>query len=82
MAAMHEAFVGLAKVRRVVALADLIGDDQAGVALPLQIPGMVEAWRRSRRICHQSQLPQMAAPTVTAAANETTPLATNPGGDQ
>src|ERR1700732_3797508 len=50
MAAMHEAFVRLAKVRRVVTLADLIGDDKAGVALRLEIPGMVEAWRRSRRI--------------------------------
>src|ERR1700689_2124188 len=50
MAAMHEAFVRLAKVCSVLALADLIGNDQAGVALRLEIPGMVEAWRRSRRI--------------------------------
>jgi hypothetical protein len=50
MAAMHEAFVLLAKMRRVLAFADLIGDDKAGVALRLEIPGMVEAWRRSRRI--------------------------------
>src|SRR6478672_13970639 len=50
MAAMHEAFVRLAKVRSVLTLADLIGDDKAGVALRLEIPGMVEAWRRSRRI--------------------------------
>src|SRR5580700_909514 len=50
MAAMHEAFVRLAKVRSVVTLADLIGDDKAGVALRLEIPSMVEAWRRSRRI--------------------------------
>src|SRR5258708_39104594 len=47
MAAMHEAFVRLAKVRSVVTLADLIGDDKAGVALRLEIPGMVEARRRS-----------------------------------
>ena len=33
MAAMHEAFIRLAKVRSVVTLADLIGDDKAGVAL-------------------------------------------------
>src|ERR1700722_15537923 len=50
MAAMHEAFVRLAKVRSVLTLADLIGDDKAGVALRLEIPGLVEAWRRSRRI--------------------------------
>src|ERR1700688_3863916 len=50
MAAMHEAFVRLAKVRGVVTLADLIGDDKAGVVLRLEIPGMVEAWGRSRRI--------------------------------
>jgi hypothetical protein len=50
MAAMHESFVRLAKVRSVATLADLIGDDKAGVALRLEIPGMVEAWRRSRRI--------------------------------
>src|SRR5580692_6598575 len=50
MAAMHEAFVRLAKVCSVLALADLIGNDKAGVALRLEIPGMVEAWRRSRRI--------------------------------
>src|ERR1700686_161618 len=50
MAAMHEAFGRLAKVRGVVTLADLIGDDKAGVVLRLEIPGMVEAWRRSRRI--------------------------------
>src|ERR1700692_2300764 len=50
MAAMHEAFVRLAKVRSVLAFADLIGDDKAGVALRLEIPGMIEAWRRSRRI--------------------------------
>src|ERR1700722_13050303 len=50
MAAMHEAFVRLAKVGGVVTLADLIGDDKAGVSLRLEIPGMVEAWRRSRRI--------------------------------
>src|ERR1700688_4149027 len=50
MAAMHEAFVRLAKVRGVVTLADLIGHDKAGGVLRLEIPGMVEAWRRSRRI--------------------------------
>src|ERR1700719_1965765 len=50
MTAMHEAFVRLAKVRSVVTVADLIGDDKASVALRLEIPGMVEAWRRSRRI--------------------------------
>src|ERR1700722_9391039 len=50
MAAMHEAFVRLAKVRSVVTLANLIGDDKAGVALRLEIPGMVEALRRSPRI--------------------------------
>src|ERR1700686_5761294 len=50
LAAMHESFVRLAKVRSVATLADLIGDDKAGVALRLEIPGMVEAWRRSRRI--------------------------------
>src|SRR5271168_372206 len=50
MAAMHEAFVRLAKVRGVATLADLIGDDKADVALRLEIPGTVEAWRRSRRI--------------------------------
>jgi hypothetical protein len=50
MAAMHEAFIRFAKMRRVLAFADLIGDDQAGVALRLQIPGVIEARRRSRRI--------------------------------
>src|SRR5580693_2447974 len=50
MAAMHEAFVRLAKVRSVLALADLIGNDKAGVALRPEIPSMIEAWRRSRRI--------------------------------
>src|ERR1700724_3485351 len=50
MAAMHEAFVRLAKVRRVLAFADLIGDDKAGVALLLEIPGRGEAGRRPRRI--------------------------------
>jgi hypothetical protein len=53
MAAMHEAFVRLAKVRSVLTLADLIGDDKAGIALRLEIPGMVEAWRRSRRIAKE-----------------------------
>jgi hypothetical protein len=38
MAAMHEAFVRLAKMRGVLAFANLIGDDQTGVALRLQIP--------------------------------------------
>jgi hypothetical protein len=46
MAAMHEAFVLLAKMRRVVAFADLIGDDQTGVALRLQIPGAYRARTR------------------------------------
>ena len=50
MAAMHEAFIRFAKMRRVLAFADLIGDDQAGVALRLQIPGVIEARRRSWRI--------------------------------
>src|ERR1700733_13796349 len=50
MAAMHEAFIRLAKVRSVVTLADLIGDDKAGVALGVEIPGMVKAWPRPRRI--------------------------------
>src|ERR1700676_2133101 len=50
MAAMHEAFIRFTKMRRVLAIADLIGDDQAGVALRLEIPGVIEARRRSWRI--------------------------------
>src|ERR1700677_132945 len=50
MAAMHQAFVRLAQGPRVLPLADLIGDDKAGFALWLEIPGMLEAWRLSGRI--------------------------------
>ena len=55
MAAMHEAFVRFAKVRSVGTLADLIGDDKAGVALRLQIPGVIEGRRRSGRIAVTSR---------------------------
>jgi hypothetical protein len=48
MAATHEAFVRLAKMRRVLALADFINDDQAGAALRVPIPGVIEN-RRNRR---------------------------------
>src|SRR5579859_1078186 len=50
MAAMHQAFIRLAKMRRIFSFADLIGDDQTGVALRLQIPGVIEGRRRSWRI--------------------------------
>src|ERR1700688_2250963 len=49
MAAMHEAFVRFAKVRSVVSLADLIGDDKAGVAQRLERQDMIESRRHSGR---------------------------------
>jgi hypothetical protein len=41
MAAVHEALVGLAQTGGVLALADLIRDDEARIGLRLQIPGVI-----------------------------------------
>jgi hypothetical protein len=42
MASVHEAFVGLPQIDSVLALADLISNDEACIAPRLQIPGVIE----------------------------------------
>jgi hypothetical protein len=53
MATVHEAFVGLAQMDSVLALADLIRNDKACIAPRLQIPRVIERRRRAGRVTYQ-----------------------------
>jgi hypothetical protein len=50
MATVHEALIGLAQMDSVLALANLIRNDEACIATGLQIPGMVEGRCRAGRV--------------------------------
>ena len=50
MAAVHEAFIALAQMCGVLALANLIRNDEACIAPGLQIPGVIEGRRRAGRV--------------------------------
>jgi hypothetical protein len=47
---MHETFICLAEMGRVLALADLVGHHEAHVSLRLQIPGVIKGRRRAGRL--------------------------------
>jgi hypothetical protein len=50
MATVHEAFIGLAQTDSVLALANLIRNDEACIAPGLQISGMIEGRCRAGRV--------------------------------
>jgi hypothetical protein len=50
VSAMHETFICLAEMGRVLALADLVGHHEAHVSLRLQIPGVIKGRRRAGRV--------------------------------